>query len=501
MNMKKSTVALTSHPSAPGFRVVSYKAGATEIVLHPSAQAMPNAGISIVIGPNGSGKSRILASIVDEFSHLSDLRSHRKVPRGGSAKGQLGSTKCRVDYRLGDDYCSVERNGSAVSVTVNGIRTPFENAPFPNRAFAVAHLPVDRYRFSKSEDGEFYVYMGLRQATNLTTTGALEVKVTLSLFRSLEEQVFKRVASWLALMGISPVATVELEVAADGLLEAKTFDAFFKAATDIAMKRRRSLPSVKDFQQEFAGELGLSWRLFERLRAVSILPGKGKLTVGIELTATLLDIDHSAEFWERSIEAARSLRLFKELRLYFNKDNRRTRFSDFSSGEQQILGTMTRLFAALVPNSLVVIDEPEVSLHPYWQKQYVATLIETLADFPSTHVLIATHSHFLVGDLHSDSSSLLIASAGTSPTFTPFEGDVYGRSPENILYRAFGVGTAGNFYIERDLATALQMVSGVTKTVESELEEILTRLRKVSRPDNPAMTTIIAEVERHLESN
>lgn len=490
-----------NHPSAPGFRLISYKSDASEIILHPADRAIPNAGVSIVIGPNGSGKSRILASIVDELSHLSDLRSNRKVPRGGSAKGRIGSTNCKVDYRLGDDYCSVERTGSTVRLTVNGILTPLESAPFPNRAFAVAHLPVDRYRFSKSDDDEFYVYMGLRQATNLTTTGALEVKVTLSLFRSLEEQVFRRVASWLALMGISPVATVEIEIATDGLLEAKSLDKFLEVATDIAMKRRRSLPGVKDFQQEFAGELNLSWRLFQRLSKASILPGKRKLTLGVKLTSALLDLDHSAEFWERSIEAARSLRLFKELRLYFNKDNRSTRFSDFSSGEQQILGTMTRLFAALVPNSLVVIDEPEVSLHPYWQKQYVATLMETLADFPSTHVLIATHSHFLVGDLHSDSSSLLIATAGKSPTFTPFEGDVYGRSPENILYRAFNVGTAGNFYIERDLATALQMVSGVVATVKSDLAEILTRLRKVSRPDNPALTTIITEVERHLESD
>ncbi len=490
-----------SHSINPGFRVISYKEGDTEIVLYPSEQAIPTAGVSIVIGPNGSGKSRILASIVDEFSHLSDLRSHRKGSRGGSAKGRPGSTKCSVEYRLGEDYCSLERDGPAVSVKVNGKSMSLENAPFPNKVLAVAHLPVDRYRFSRSDGDDFYVYMGLRQASNMTTTGALEVKVTLSLFRSLEDQVFQRVASWLDLLDISPIATVEFEIAAHSLFEAKSFAEFSTSATLTSMKRRRNPPGVNAFLKETVEELNLSWRLFERLRAVSIMPLKERLTVSIELTASLLNVDCPPEFWERSIEATRSLGLIKELRLYFKKGNHTMRFSDLSSGEQQILGTMTRLFAALVPNTLVVIDEPEVSLHPYWQKQYVGTLIKTLADFPSTHVLIATHSHFLVGDVDSESSSLLIASAESPPKFTPFEGDVYGRSPENILYRAFGLGTAGNFYIEHDLAVALQMVSGVTATVKSELTEILNRLRKVSRPDNPAMTKIIAEVEQLLEGN
>lgn len=68
-----------------------------------------------------------------------------------------------------------------------------------------------------------------------------------------------------------------------------------------------------------------------------------------------------------------------------------------SSGEQHEIVLMYDLLFSVKPNSLVLIDEPELSLHVIWQKAFLNDLLEVIqaANFD---VLLATHSPFIVGD-------------------------------------------------------------------------------------------------------
>ncbi len=75
-------------------------------------------------------------------------------------------------------------------------------------------------------------------------------------------------------------------------------------------------------------------------------------------------------------------------------------------------------------NSVLVIDEPEVSLHPAWQRIYLPRLLETLDQFPQTHAIIATHSHFMVSDVSEKKASLTVASNVPGSRFQSFDGDV-----------------------------------------------------------------------------
>ena len=71
--------------------------------------------------------------------------------------------------------------------------------------------------------------------------------------------------------------------------------------------------------------------------------------------------------------------------------------SKLSSGEQHQLVLFSKLLFDMPPNSLVLIDEPELSLHVTWQHEFLADLkrIIELRDFD---VLIATHSPHIVHD-------------------------------------------------------------------------------------------------------
>ncbi len=71
--------------------------------------------------------------------------------------------------------------------------------------------------------------------------------------------------------------------------------------------------------------------------------------------------------------------------------------TDLSSGEQHELVLLYELLFKVQPNSLVLIDEPELSLHVGWQVQFLKDLqeITTLADLD---VLMATHSPDIIQD-------------------------------------------------------------------------------------------------------
>lgn len=68
-----------------------------------------------------------------------------------------------------------------------------------------------------------------------------------------------------------------------------------------------------------------------------------------------------------------------------------------SSGEQHELVQLYDLLFRVKPGTLVLVDEPELSLHILWQKKYLPELLEIakIADFDA---IIATHSPFIVGD-------------------------------------------------------------------------------------------------------
>ena len=68
-----------------------------------------------------------------------------------------------------------------------------------------------------------------------------------------------------------------------------------------------------------------------------------------------------------------------------------------SSGEQHQLVLLYELLFEVTENSLIMIDEPELSLHVDWQRQMLKDLDE-IASLSNYRVLLATHSPQIIGD-------------------------------------------------------------------------------------------------------
>lgn len=81
----------------------------------------------------------------------------------------------------------------------------------------------------------------------------------------------------------------------------------------------------------------------------------------------------------------------------FGSDQKPIPVTALSSGEQHELVLLYDLLFKVEPNTLVLIDEPELSLHISWQKGFMDDLLEIIR-IAHFDVLIATHSPYIVGD-------------------------------------------------------------------------------------------------------
>lgn len=72
------------------------------------------------------------------------------------------------------------------------------------------------------------------------------------------------------------------------------------------------------------------------------------------------------------------------------------RLRDLSSGEQHELVVLYELLFRTPPNGLVLVDEPEISLHVAWQSKFLEDLINIL-NVTNSYALIATHSPMIIG--------------------------------------------------------------------------------------------------------
>ena len=71
--------------------------------------------------------------------------------------------------------------------------------------------------------------------------------------------------------------------------------------------------------------------------------------------------------------------------------------SDLSSGEQNVIVMLYYLVFEYNKNKLLLIDEPEISLHVAWQYQYIEELEEIL-ELNDGQAIIATHSPQIIGE-------------------------------------------------------------------------------------------------------
>jgi len=127
-----------------------------------------------------------------------------------------------------------------------------------------------------------------------------------------------------------------------------------------------------------------------------------------------------------------------------------------SSGEKQLFLRGLSLKFLEANNSIILIDEPEISLHPEWQ-QKIIKVYENIG--MNNQLIIATHSPHIVGDIKAEQLRILIKDKNGVSLFDNDKIDeTYGHTIENILKTTMKLDNLRNDDISEKLKKVLVLL-------------------------------------------
>jgi energy-coupling factor transporter ATP-binding protein EcfA2/exonuclease VII small subunit len=145
-----------------------------------------------------------------------------------------------------------------------------------------------------------------------------------------------------------------------------------------------------------------------------------------------------------------------------------------SSGELSLISSLLFLVANREKDPVILVDEPENSLHPSWQREYVDKLLNAL-EYRDATVIIATHSPLIVtGALASSRKSVSVFQIAEGiPKQVRLTGSAHStESIEEILWRAFEVITPANHYVSEELVEIVNRLERGDIDVEAALARV-----------------------------
>ena len=167
----------------------------------------------------------------------------------------------------------------------------------------------------------------------------------------------------------------------------------------------------------------------------------------------------------------------RNITLFTNSSGDEFDINELSSGEKQLFLRTLAIKMLNPENSIILIDEPELSLHPKWQ-QRIVDVYKKIGK--NNQIIIATHSPHILGSVKKENIMLLDKDdEGKIEVKTIDEYDSYGQPTNRVLKDIMGLETTRNPKVFKLLEEAGELVdkneyeSEEFKTKYKELREIL----------------------------
>ena len=147
----------------------------------------------------------------------------------------------------------------------------------------------------------------------------------------------------------------------------------------------------------------------------------------------------------------------KTMPIFENSAGEEFDINDLSSGEKQLF-LRTLSIKMLEPNnSIILIDEPELSLHPKWQ-QRIIEVYKKIGE--NNQIIVATHSPHILGSVSNENIFILYRNENEKiETKTGDELDSsYGQPVERVLKDIMGLESVRTPKIDRDIQELRKLV-------------------------------------------
>lgn len=474
--------------------------------------------ITLILGANGTGKSNLLKFLIEVFRLAYNKKTDAHTiyyPNG----------KYYLEYVLGSDTYIILNtlgweNGSEIPTHIedddkeekgirfwrNGFEISATEIKIPDSILALSIMLTDKYLFLKTpENYPIYKYLGVRRDTNTAGTKSFIGKTIEHIFAvSGNEEFLENLKETLSFLELGNEFHISYspkykQYFFTPYLTVETFEDFFLNNQKHLPRRKTEPWSVASFRQLKETEPQIIPALVELLKYLS-----GRLHNNGNSRAqffgfNIFDIDPALQHLFPLLPYLHRLNIisYPEITL---KKNRHYGISESSSGEYHFISTIVGLLATITNKSLILIDEPEISLHPNWQMKYVAFLNKVFKKYNSAHFIICSHSHFLVSDLQPENSAIISLKREQETIATLISASTFGWSAEEVLYSVFNVRTVRNYFLEQDLTNLLGLIGQNSKD-KKEIKRLIQRIEQMPITENDPLKEIIVEANNYLDIN
>ena len=167
------------------------------------------------------------------------------------------------------------------------------------------------------------------------------------------------------------------------------------------------------------------------------------LTMGQVRKKVFAEINGIFEILELDVKLSEISKDENSMPIFTDSSGKKFGINELSSGEKQLF-LRTLAIKMLEPeNSIIMIDEPELSLHPKWQ-QKIIDVYKKIGK--NNQIILATHSPHILGSVEKENIILLIKNQdGNVETRLGKElGNSYGQTMKRILEDIMGLETDRN---------------------------------------------------------
>lgn len=468
--------------------------------------------VTLMIGPNGTGKSQILSIIIEVFNFVAASKIRDKV-------SHKFDYHFEIKYSISNITYEIKHNGFRTEYFLNDKAIVVKDVVIPNKFIASAINLTDRYpnltRNSKLFNTK-YQYLGVRSASNNafisnhlksivdSLSEAISKKKNITQLKFLFEQlnlVPSISISYKAGYRFSPNMfagdKVEPSVISNNL---KTFFETYILTQKKANRKSYRLEKYERILKENTKQIEIAAKfLFDnKNKFIGITKSKVKYESQLKF-----DSKQSVEEFTSEVIALKTLidlEILSYDKINLHKVKSKFQFIQASSGEYHLLTSLLGIFSRIENSSLILIDEPEISLHPNWQMKYMNVLTKVFENDKTCHFLIASHSHFLVSDLQNNSSAILSLNYKEDESKIVsklLDLDTFGWTPENILYNIFDVATVRNHFFEMDLRNLLKLLSDKSKD-KTLIQKYLSKFVSLELVENDPLELIIDQAKKYL---
>jgi predicted ATPase len=486
---------------------------------------------TLIIGRNGTGKSNLFRLLIDIFKSIDDIKNNKMIDAVSQKRDNLQFRKGSFElvYSLDGKVFNITResfnqsNGFAHGFKIDGVlETDFSKMLLPDRIIANSFSITDKFPFYKNSSSHTfnnYKYLGVKYNPQSASTKAyLKRTIDFIADESTFTDEFVDGLNLIAKDFVGDNKTINISYKPQNIYR------FFTGKLTLEMLEEFfDEINVKYTEKEMAAPFKLS-RFSKLLKSE-----KQKLIEAIEFCNQLVnehrffkkqnnsafgiltfDLTSSTDFENlkkenNKINILTSIGLFSLPKLeFYTKEGLSYSLEEASSGEHNLITSLIGLLATITPNSFILIDEPEISLHPHWQMKYIAIIKKIFSNskFNSCHALIASHSHFLVSDLEKNSSKIIGLKKNEKLEVIDFpeEMNTFGWSAEDVLFRVFNLHSVRNHYFEMAVADLLNLLYDKS-TDYQKIKIILKELKLINRSENDPLNELIEETEDYIKKN